>query len=103
MDAQCKLHEDNINLKLTGIAARLEALQEMNAMSMAHHSEKLDKIYKQTKETNGRVTALEKETSLWRWLSAKPFRLVISVTIIIILSKLVTNDQIINLIIKLFS
>jgi hypothetical protein len=49
------------------------------------------------------VTALEKETNLWRWLAAKPFRLVTSMVVIIVLSKFVTNDQIISLIIKLFS
>ena len=64
---------------------------------------KLEEIHKQTKLTNGRVTALENETTVWRWLTVKPFRLVASIVTIVVLSRLVTNEQIIELVFKIFS
>lgn len=103
MDKFCQLHEENLNLKLTGIAARLEAIQELNALNMQHQVDKLEEIHKQTLLTNGRVNALEKQTNFWRWLTDKPIRLIASIVAIIAVSKLITNDQIIEFIFKIFS
>jgi hypothetical protein len=99
----CRLHEENITLKLTAIAANLEALQDMNHLSVQHHNEKLEKILEQTTRTNGRVTALEKQTTVWRYLTNKPYRLVASIVFVVVLSRLVTNEDIINIVLKLFS
>ena len=101
MDEQCKLHEENLNLRLTGIQAHVQALTELHEQSALFQKETLLQIKEQTTKTNGRVTELEKNTMFWTWLSVKPHRLCLALITIIIISKLLTNDILWELLTKI--
>jgi len=102
MDSEkCKLHEENINLKLVGIQAHVQALTDLHEQSALFQKEMLTEIKEQTTRTNGRVTTLEKNTSFWTWLIVKPYRLLIAIIGIIMLSKMLTTDLLWELIEKL--
>ena len=102
MDSEkCKLHEENINLKLVGIQAHVQALTDLHEQSASFQKEMLTEIKEQTTRTNGRVTALEKNTSFWTWLIVKPYRLLIAIVSIIIISKFISLEMLYKIFDKL--
>jgi hypothetical protein len=103
---RCKLHEENISLKIKGVESHIKALMELQEQANKFQNNKLESILKQTLKTNGRVSEAEKKIKkliFWEWLIEKPYRLIVSIIIVISLSKLVTSEQLYNLIIKLLS
>jgi hypothetical protein len=106
MTENCNLHERNINLKIKGVEQHVKALSEMNEKATEWQNEKLEMILEQTIKTNGRVTVVEKRVDklkLWEWVIDKPHRLIIAIALIMIFSRLITNEMFFNLLLKLFS
>jgi hypothetical protein len=103
---RCKLHEENISLKIKGVESHVKALIELQEQANKFQNSKLESILEQTLKTNGRVTEVEqkfKRLMFWDWLIDKPYRLVVSITILIVISKLITNEEILKLLLKLFA
>jgi hypothetical protein len=103
---RCQLHEENISLKIKGVEAHVKALIEIQENQNAFSKERLNAILEQTIKTNGRVSECENnlvKLNFWKWLIEKPYRLVVGIISIVMISKLITNEQIIDMIIKLFT
>jgi len=106
MDENCKLHEEMISLKIKGVETHVKALIELHDQATKFQNEKLEMILEQTLKTNGRVTNAEgelKKLTFWKWLIEKPHRIAIILVLIVMFSKMLTNEMIINFIIKLFA
>jgi len=100
---KCQLHEENISLKIKGVESHVKALIELHEQSINYQNIELGTILKQTTETNGRVTTLEKKTYLWSWLSDKPYRILAAVVVIVAVSRIVTNEMIWQFLLKVFT
>ena len=107
--AVCLLHEENLTLQLRAIQASVNANYELQELVNKHQNEELSKILKQTTETNGKVARGEEEMrkvkesmKVWTWLTDKPARLVFAICGVVLISRLVTNEFVWQLIGKLF-
>ena len=92
----CKLHERNLTLKLQGVNSHIKALMEMHEHSERYSREKLEEIHSEVKKTNGRVTSLEGETRFWRWLTNKPYRLLVSILILYLVAELLVKEEVLK-------
>jgi hypothetical protein len=102
MVEKCRLHEENIGLKIKGVESHVSALIEIQEQANRFQNEKLHQILEQTLKTNGRVTALEKKTYIWVWLTDKPYRLLAAIIGVVSFSRIVTNEMLWELILKIF-
>jgi hypothetical protein len=80
-----QLHEQKLMFKIQGINSRIDALIEMHERDAKNAAENFDKLIEQTTLTNGRVTKLEKQTIVWRWLTEKPVRIFVLLLVLKIL------------------
>jgi hypothetical protein len=72
------IEENDIgNLKLKMLKAMILAGQDVNKVEHDGLKEILHEILANVKQTNGRVTCLEKSTRFWTWFSENPLRLAI--------------------------
>jgi len=88
-------------------------LQHSNKLNAQQHTEikghleqlqsKLEQVHSEQKETNGRVTKLELQTTLARKIQQKPILLVLSLLILSIVVDLFTNAELKEWIINIFS
>lgn len=65
-----------IDEKFRGVYSRLDANNELIHQQLKQLIDLQEKTHEQALKTNGRVTSLEKQTLVIRWITEKPFRFI---------------------------
>ncbi len=82
MEQFSRMDKELIEEKFRGVYSRLDSNNEIMHVELKEISNLLKLTHEQACKTNGRVTKLEKETGLIRWLTNKPIRLISAIAFI---------------------
>ena len=87
--------------KLTGFHATIKAQNDMNNSQHEEIMKELRSVQKKQDTTNGRITKVEKETRLVRYLTKKPLLFIAGIFGIALLANAVDFQEVINILSRL--